>query len=290
MADVVRLGRPASMCSQISSDTSYTHQDTVTTNSDHFYEKPSQVLAPTQAELYHDLHSNNASNISGMINKSDITVGQNDFLDEQPVVEQPTAASFSSISEASVRPESEMFESNFYGNGSEPSRCIASEIIQASEARVTHANISSDNIISAYASNRQKIITNSVGASHSDDSETGSGSNLSNPSYSAALNENDAVAAKLQHLSLGKDDPENNSTLVLPSHLKALAADCSHLSFGTYKSGSNIASTGLLPSNQIKDDLQEASTTLNGFLAGRLETRYGSFSLVIISYFMYYVF
>lgn len=273
MADVVRLGRPPSKSAHNSYDKSYTNQDAVTMNSDHYSEKPSQ------AELHHDLRPQNASNVSGMIYKSDTTVGQNALLDEQPKV-----ASLSSVLDASIVPDSDMYsnQSNFYDNGSDLSRNYDSENIQASEAHVTNENLTLDNTVSAYVSNGQKIITDVVGASHSNGIETGCGSNSSDRSYSAALTDNDVVAAKLQHLSLEKEDPENNSTVVLPSHLQALAADCSHLSFGTYKSGNDSASTGLLPSNQLKEDLQEATTTLDDFPAGLLETRYEGFHIISI--------
>ncbi|PON69460.1 GBF-interacting protein [Parasponia andersonii] len=276
MADIVRMGRPPSKFSLNASETSFTNQDAGTMNSDHYYENPSEVLAPNQAELPLDLHPKKASNVSVTIYKSGNTIGQNAFVDGQHVVERPTAASSSSILEASVVLDSDMYssQSKFYGNGSELSRNCVSENIQASEMQFTNEKIISDNTISVYASNRQKIVTNVVGASQSDDSETGSASNLSDPSYPAALTDNDIVAAKLQNLSLGKEGPENDSTIVLPGHLQALAADCSHLSFGTYKSGNNSSLTGLLQSNQLKEgDLQEDSTTLDGFPAGHLETR-----------------
>lgn len=51
-----------------------------------------------------------------------------------------------------------------------------------------------------------------------------------------------SVTANLQQLHIRKEETakrsiEDSSSLVLPDHLQAFAADCSHLSFGTYKSG-----------------------------------------------------
>ncbi|XP_062105749.1 uncharacterized protein LOC133817290 isoform X2 [Humulus lupulus] len=262
MADIVRLGRPSSKHSHISSETtSYTRQDVVTTNLDHYHEKPSQASITTQAELHRDLHPQNALNATGMINKSDTTVGHNAFLEEQS-----TASSLLANFDASAVPDSDKYvsQSNLYGNESELSRNSGLENILASEERDADQIPNSDDIVSSNASSRQKNVTSSVGVSHSDLTETGSGSNSSD-----ALADNDV--AKFQHLSLGKEDSENN--LILPSHLQAFTADCSHLSFGTYKSGKSSASIGLLPSNELNGDLQEASTMLGDFPAGHLETR-----------------
>ncbi|KAF4373227.1 hypothetical protein G4B88_007240 [Cannabis sativa] len=259
MADVVRLGRPSSKHSHVPFEsTSYTHQDAATTNLDHYYEKPSQASTKTQTELHHDLHPQNSSNV--MINNSRTTGSQNAFLEEQS-----TAPSLLSKLDSSAVPDSDKYftQSNLYGNESELSRSSGLENILASEEH--DADLNSDDIVSANASSRQKDVESSAGVSHSELTEIGS----SSKSSSDALADNDV--AKFQHLSLGKEDSENN--LILPSHLKAFSADCSHLSFGTFKSGKCSSSTGLLPSNELNGDLQEASTMLDGLPAGHLETK-----------------
>lgn len=290
MADVVRLGRHSSKSSQISPEASYTHPDAVMENSyDHYPKPPSQVSAPIQAESHHDLHPQNASNLSRTIYKSDVTGGQKAFLDEWPVIEHPSTATSSNLDE-SVCPDADIYsnQSNYYSNGSKLSRNCLSDSVQSSDWNVTDEIITTDRIVSASASSVQKSVTNDSVASQCDDSEPGSGSNLSDPNYSAPLTDKviavPSAAAKLQHLSLGEEEPESNCAVVLPSHLQALAADCSHLSFGTYKSGNSSASTAPFSSNQSKEDRQEAPGTLDGLSAGPLETRHEGFYLVSINH------
>lgn len=261
MADIVRMGRPASKSSQVSVEAaSFTHSDMI------HYEKPYQVSASAQAESHNDLHSQNVSNTSGTIFKSDISVGQNSFLDDRPVVEQPTVASGSSTLE----------ESDIYAKQS------LSCSVEAPEGGVSCGNICSDSIVTASTSSGQESITNAVEALCCDESESDHVSNLSDPHISATVSDEviavSSASAKLEHLNLG-EEPENNCAVVLPTHLQVLAADCSHLSFGTYKSGSNSVSTVLPPSNQSKDDCQEATTISVSVSAEPLETRQEGFLL-----------
>lgn len=65
-ADVVKMGRPQDMGSQISG---------------HNSAKPSQVSTPMQQEFHPDPHPQYLSNMSGAINESSISVGQHLFND-----------------------------------------------------------------------------------------------------------------------------------------------------------------------------------------------------------------
>lgn len=280
MADVVRLGRHSSKGSHISS---HAHQNAVTANSNQYYQKPSQASAPIQTESHHNVHPlQNDSNVSRTIDKPDISVGQHAFLDEWPVVEHPTAASGSSVA-----PDANIYSNqpNHYDNGSQLPRNRHSYSVQASDGNVDEY-ITPDHIISASASSGQKSVTNDSEASHCDDIEPGSASNLSDPSFSIPLTDDvtavSSAAAKLHHLSVEEASLETNSAVVLPSHLQALAANCSHLSFGTYKAGHNSASAVLFSSNQLKDDSQEASRWLDGLSAEPLERRHDGFHLVLM--------
>lgn len=174
MADVVRMGRPPiNKGSQISSEASYVHQDGVTTNSYHCYVNPSQVSAPLQLELCHDLPSQNPSNGLEMFRQPGITAGQTDSLDEWLVVKQPTAASGSSFLETSVASASTMYSNlcNFHGNESNMSRNHRSDDGQVSEGDFNGKRRSSDNIdsVSASASSEQKFVTNAVETSYCDE-------------------------------------------------------------------------------------------------------------------------
>lgn len=83
MADIVRLGRPSSKHSHISSETtSYTRQDAVTTNLDHYYEKSSQAPTTTQVELHRDiLHNFINSNTMAELNSNSVSIS---FYEVQP--------------------------------------------------------------------------------------------------------------------------------------------------------------------------------------------------------------
>ena len=116
-------------------------------------------------------------------------------------------------------------------------------------------------------------------------SGTSSGSHLSFPNHSAPLTDDTNVdvsstTATLHQLSLRNEEPavpttEDNCALVLPSHLQALAADCSQLSFGTYKASSNSSFSEPLGSNLSKLDWGKASVAIDGSY-GHLDSRYDS--------------
>lgn len=64
------------------------------------------------------------------------------------------------------------------------------------------------------------------------------------------------MALDLQLLSMRESKLEvpssaDNSSLVLPTHVQALGAECSHLSFGTYKGGKSSPSSAILASNHF---------------------------------------
>lgn len=67
---------------------------------------------------------------------------------------------------------------------------------------------------------------------------------------------------------------EDYPAMVIPIHLQALGADCSHLSFGTYN-GSSTASSVLLNSNHLsKSDLEEKSAAVDDSSAQFLDARH----------------
>lgn len=72
----------------------------------------------------------------------------------------------------------------------------------------------------------------------------------------------------LQQLSLGEEQElasaEDNSQVVLPDYLQAFSTDCSHLSFGTYKSGKSMVLSHQQASSSLTNDSEEMLTTQNG--------------------------
>lgn len=174
MADIVKMGRPPNnKGSDSSSETLHVHEDGLAPNSYHYFVKPSQVPAPFQPKLHHDLNSQYPSNAPEMICQSGITSDQNASLDEWPVVEQLAAARGSSTFEASAASASGMYsnESNFYGNGSNLSRNHQSDDGQVSEGDFTWKKLGSAHInsVSATSSSEHKFVTHAVEASQWDE-------------------------------------------------------------------------------------------------------------------------
>ncbi|KAM5580044.1 hypothetical protein ABKV19_009669 [Rosa sericea] len=234
MADIVKMGRNPSKGSHISSETSSLHQDAFETNSFNY-------------------------NVGSSQNSGD-TAGQNAFRDEWPVIEQPMAASVSSALNANV--EAHTNRSNSYNNESNMPRDYQSDKVQVSEVDFSSENRSSDH----NASGRPKIVDASGGRSYRVDNLS---SNSSSFGSHRRTNENVEATMNMQQLSLGKKEPEDQCTVVLPNNLQELAADCSHLSFGTYKSGHNAASK----SQSFQNDLGGACAGIDASFSGHLDTR-----------------
>lgn len=102
----------------------------------------------------------------------------------------------------------------------------------------------------------------------------GRGSNASAPTPAASLSDDaikaaSSIAVNLQQISLGKKEravtpKEDNCGVVLPDYLQAFSTDCSHLSFGTYKSGKSTTLSQPQTSSSLINDLEETLTTSNG--------------------------
>ncbi|CAK8565468.1 unnamed protein product [Lathyrus sativus] len=140
-------------------------------------------------------------------------------------------------------------------------------------AQVSREEIARDNAIS------EKIESASI----SDYTELGphSNSNLKNTltsDFSGSYEHREGVSSvtlDLQRLNMKEANlevPSSDDIVVLPNHLQALAAECSHLSFGTYKGGNNSASSeAFTPNNLSRDGLEMKSATVDGPLAQLLK-------------------
>lgn len=111
----------------------------------------------------------------------------------------------------------------------------------------------------------------------------GSGSNQLVPNHSMPLPCDPVVAASsaassVKNLCFEKDEKEDSCALVLPNHLQALAVDCSHLKFGTYKSGASPVPTEQIDSDQLNDDCEGDSRAMYGLSSGHPDTWYDAFS------------
>ncbi|XP_059449581.1 uncharacterized protein LOC132180691 isoform X2 [Corylus avellana] len=295
MADILKMGRPQNKGSQ----TSCTPQDAVTPNSSLYCAKPSHVSATLQQEWHQDLHPQDLSKMLEAINESGASARQHVLNDECPVIEEPTANGGSSVADAPAASEAEIScnQSNSHDNRANFFRNCVSDAVRVLKGDVSE-NLSFDPVRCDSASSRQIIMNNAGGASDCDnfllkdissygshmafELQEGSGSHLSFPNHSAPLTDDTNVdvsstTATLHRLSLRNEEPavpttEDNCALVLPSHLQALAADCSQLSFGTYKASSNSSFSEPLGSNPSKLDWGKASVAIDGSY-GHLDSR-----------------
>ncbi|XP_061968410.1 uncharacterized protein LOC133691825 isoform X3 [Populus nigra] len=162
------------------------------------------------------------------------------------------------------------------------------EEVQASDRDAANKNPGSYCAESAFSCRGQENVNTVVGDSHRGDcllkdktydsrscmddhcEGTGSGFHLRFPNCAAPLNDEvSSAAVNLQQLSLGKEEPalppsEDNHAVVFPDYMQAFAADWSHLSFGTYKSGAyNAVSGGSIASTPVKTNLEETSAAAN---------------------------
>ncbi|KAB2610870.1 hypothetical protein D8674_018902 [Pyrus ussuriensis x Pyrus communis] len=283
MADIVKMGRQPSMGSRISSDTS-SHQDAFSTYSCNSHVESSQT------KMHQYMHSHNPR-VSEMLHKTGDSAGQNDFHDEWRVIEQPTAANRSSALDAN--------QSKFYINESNVPRDYQSHKVQESEGNISSESVSSDCNAYAFASSRQKMADASGGKSYCVDDlssnsssyeshrsayENGEGTGIdSNASYPNHSVSNDVAVAsaivRMQQLNLRKDEGQDNCAVVLPNNLQELAADCSHLSFGTFRPAQSSALSSK-PSNSLKNDLGGSSAGVDVFSAAHLDTRNSGYNHV----------
>ncbi|XP_022740662.1 uncharacterized protein LOC111292507 isoform X2 [Durio zibethinus] len=298
MADIVRMGRPHSKGSQMLCETSFTAQDAVPPNSAIYQMKPSLANSPSELGTHLDLHSSDLN----MTSESGKKFSQHDLDDEWPVNEPITGSSDIGAKMYSNPSYSHSNRANLSSN------CWADNIL-VSESNVAGENLSSessDHVSSAQASNKKILMNHSGGTFEHDDDlckDTGScdsyrqiynhqggigrGSNISVPNPTASLSD-DAIKAvssammNLQQLNLGKEEQavthaetpvEDNHGLVLPNYLQAFSADCSHLSFGTYKSGKSTALSQPQASSSLTNDLEGTLTTSNDPSSMHLNSR-----------------
>ncbi|KAJ7965079.1 GBF-interacting protein 1-like [Quillaja saponaria] len=254
MADIVRMGR-SNKGSQTSTETSYASHDA--------------------ASHYRTMNQNHS--------------GQCVFHDEWPVDEKPNVSFISNAFIASdadvISDVSNLHDSKLLANDD-------SEAVQMSEG--DSGNNNSDNIGSDFISSRHTIVNNDGRALYSNNDlkdscydshrcayvqDEANGAQLSHSNHLEHLTGNAVVDVSsadgnfdqlsLRNSNLEVPQTEDNLTVVLPDHLQALAADCSHLSFGTYNSGSNPASSVPPATNPFRNDLDETERALDhssGFL------------------------
>ncbi|KAL1104079.1 hypothetical protein V6Z11_D04G043200 [Gossypium hirsutum] len=279
MADIVKMGRPKSKGSEMPCETSYSPQDAVPPNSTINQIKPSLATSDSNLGTGQDLHSD-----LNTISESGMKSSQHGF-DNEWAVNEPMMTS------SDIGGTRYSNQTCFHGNRANLSNNCWSDTIIVSESNVARKNLSPNHVSSVQASNKQMFMSDSGGTSEYDDDlrkdtsspdsygQTyepleGRGSNASAPNPAASLSDDaikaaSSIAVNLQQLSLGKEEravtpKEDNRGVVLPDYLQAFSADCSHLSFGTYKSGKSTALSQPQTSSSLMNDLEETLATSNG--------------------------
>ncbi|CAN1123127.1 hypothetical protein LINPERHAP2_LOCUS1688 [Linum perenne] len=210
--------------------------------------------SPSQPEIDHNVQYPLLPNGSESTLESGLLPNEFGFEDEQPELRSGHSSAFNS----SIAPRLDRFSTQSYVHGSNGSElrvngpCDGATLLEADDAS---KNQCSDSVNSGSLS-----------------ATRGNGSHLASQQNSSS--EISPPAEILQKLSLGEKPAEvtsdNKHGVVFPNYIQALAADCSHLSFGTYKPGAQSPISGVAISDSIKSNLfaAERSPSLNMGLPG----------------------
>ncbi|GMI77726.1 hypothetical protein like AT1G29350 [Hibiscus trionum] len=267
MADIVKMGRPQNKASAVPNNSKQS-----TNNRRH-------AVPPTAA-----LHSNvqgHVSNVSDATYEPDVKKNQHDSpRDEWPPIENPSAASVTSVIEAPA-------ESGFYANASDlPLGSNQHLKLQLEEAQAVDdgplETVNSDHVTSPSISSRNVQEDNSRGSSLYDN-DVYKDMNSYQPQGHAFENDevedgSSSVAVNLQQLNLHNDDQElpteeDNPSVIIPNHLQVHTPDCSHLSFGSFGPGIGSAFSGPFASMVSKNNLDEVPETEDASSIGHSDNR-----------------
>ncbi|XP_031284503.1 GBF-interacting protein 1-like [Pistacia vera] len=245
MADIVKMGRPQSKAPPLHN-----------VNNRH-------VVAPPSAASHHDMHSSqdHATDIN-----TDPGVAMSLHAppnDEWPSIEQ--LPNVSSVLEAPAPSELYTNQSNMSLDRTDQQ--IKSQLDEDQEEEDdTDETPSANHVGSASVSSRNIPEDNSGGSSLFDNNLYNNMSSYQSHRHAfehdEAEDSSSSVTAKLQQLDLQNDDrgpppEEDNPLVIIPNHLQVHTPDCSHLSFGSFGSGS--AFSGPFASRPLKSNLEEAS-------------------------------
>ncbi|CAL0310928.1 unnamed protein product [Lupinus luteus] len=189
------------------------------------------------------------------------------FHEEWPVSEQPIIDNLQELNCSS--------SSNVNGSSEHPSgHDTAVSLHRNCESDATQ-QIISEKIESGSTSSKHTSMSSNAGLGSL------SNSNIKNTQssdfYNSYKHHKDVSSATsdIQQLSIKEtkqevSSSEDNPIVVLPNHLQALAAECSHLSFGTYNGGCNSTSM-IHASNISRSGIEEKSAVASGSSAEFLD-------------------
>ncbi|KAK8608101.1 hypothetical protein V6N13_023535 [Hibiscus sabdariffa] len=268
MADIVKMGRPQNKVSAVPN----TSQQS-TNNRRH--------VVPPSAALQSNLQDH-VSKVSDATYEPDVNQNQHDSpRDEWPPIENPSAASVTSVVEAPA-------ESGFYANASNLSLGRSDQHLktQLEEAQAVDdgplETVNSDHVGSPSFSSRNIQDDNSSGSSLNDN-DLYKDMNSCQPQGHAFENDeaedgSSSVAVNLQQLNLHNDDQEppteeDNPSVIIPNHLQVHTPDCLHLSFGSFGPGIGSAFPGPFTSMVSKNNLDEVPEAEDASSIGHSDNR-----------------
>uniref|UniRef100_A0A6N2MNV2 GBF-interacting protein 1 N-terminal domain-containing protein n=1 Tax=Salix viminalis TaxID=40686 RepID=A0A6N2MNV2_SALVM len=225
---------------------------------------------------------NHASKVVEINSEPELDVNQHVHSnDEWPSIEQPTAASASSVRE--VPADSELYGdlSNLpLDRGSQHIKSQFDDVQSSEDAHVE--SFDANHVGPASVSTRNMQEDSSGGSSIFDNNMYGNINSYQSHIHTFENNEAEdgtsSVAANLQQLSLQDDDqgvqPEkDNPSVIIPNHLQVHTQECSHLSFGSFGSGMNSAFSGHYASMSMNNSLEETSEVVDASSTDHSDTR-----------------
>ncbi|OIW13405.1 hypothetical protein TanjilG_19757 [Lupinus angustifolius] len=185
------------------------------------------------------------------------------FHEKWPVIEQPITDNLQELNLSS--------SSNVNGSPEHPSRHDTAVSLHRNFELDATQQIISEKIESGSTSSKHTSMSSNAGLGSL------SNSNIKSTRSSDFCNsyKHHEATSDIQQLSISEtkqevSSSEDNPIVVLPNHLQALAAECSHLSFGTYNSGCNLTSM-ILASNISRSGIEEKSAAASGSSAEFLD-------------------
>ncbi|XP_022715633.1 uncharacterized protein LOC111274899 isoform X2 [Durio zibethinus] len=265
MADIVKMGRPQNKASAMP-------------NRPHQSSNNRHLVVPPLSVLHHNLQDH-TSKVSDVTYEPDVTTNQHvSPSGEWPLIENPSAASVTSVFEA-------VMESGFYGN---VSNLPLDRSCQHIKSELEEAQAVDDGPVETINGNLQE---DDSGGSSLYDNNLYKDMNSYQPQRQAfehdeAEDGSSSVAVNLQQLNLHNDNQEplpeeDNPSVIIPNHLQVHTLDCSHLSFGNFGPGIGSAFSGPFASRLSKNNLDEVPEAADDSSIGHSENRHLFLSNVV---------
>ncbi|XP_072967146.1 uncharacterized protein [Typha angustifolia] len=286
MADIVKMGKPQgrpSNTSIVESDRSFSAQNASMSNMPPM--QSSSTILPL--ELNQSLAASNGpvTQVIDISNDADIAATHHISADDWSLVDELSGGRGSTLPETSGG-------SLVHADPSESSTLIGDKVnlhaeppldeTESLEGDVESRGLSGHTIRSLSVSERQIQVENSEDSSYLDD-----GSSKSMNAYSSQRHlfehsevedvnlEISSAAADLHQLNLHKEElvgrsSEDNPAVIIPNHLQVTNADCAHLSFGSFESGTF---SGSFPSKPLKSSSDIAPIAENASSVDQSDSR-----------------